>query len=79
MMGRKRTAEELAAREGLAQEFKTFRQDFKFSQKKLVDTIGQGLCRRTLQMIEAGGVNPNPETLKKFRNLVKKHKTNKGR
>jgi len=79
MPGRKRTEEELAEREGLAQEFKTFRQDFKFSQKKLVETIGQGLCRRTLQMIEAAKVNPNPETLKRFRELARRHKAGKER
>jgi DNA-binding XRE family transcriptional regulator len=79
MPGRKRTEEEIAEREGLALEFKTFRRDFKFSQKKLADTLEHGACRRTIQMIEAGKVNPNPDTLKRFRELMRKHKANKGR
>lgn len=79
MSGRKRTKEELAEREGLAKEFKSFRDEFVFTQKKLADILGHGACRRTIQMVEAGKVNPNPETLKRFRELARKHKTNKGR
>lgn len=79
MPGRKRTPEEIAERDDLAQEFKSFRSEFLFSQKKLADTLEHGACRRTIQMIEAGKVNPNPETLKRFRELVRKHKVNKGR
>lgn len=77
MPGRKRTEEELAEREGLAKEFKSFRTDYMFSQKKLADTLGRGLCRRTIQMIEAGKVNPNPDTLKRFRELARRHKAGK--
>lgn len=79
MPGRKRTEEEIAERAIIAKEFRDFRTDFLFSQKKLADTLGHGACRRTIQMVEAGRVNVNLETLKRFRDLVRKHNVNKGR
>jgi len=79
MPGRKRTPEELEARKGIAAEFIAFRKEYLFSQKKLADTLEHGACRRTIQMIEAARVNPNPETLKRFRELARRHKAGKER
>lgn len=79
MAGRKRTEEELAERQVLAQDFKEFRETYLFTQKKLADVLGNGACRRSIQMIEAAKVTPSPETVNRFRQLAAKHKAGKNR
>lgn len=79
MPGIKRTPEEISARSGLAAEFVAFRRDYLFTQKKLADTLGHGACRRTIQMIENAKVTPNEDTVRRFRELARKHKANKDR
>lgn len=79
MSGRKRTQDEIDARQGLADEFKAFRNEFLFTQKKLSDTLGDGACRRTIQMIENAKVTPNEDLIRRFRELVKRHKAGKVR
>jgi len=50
-----------------ANEWKTFRKTFLFSQRNLADAIH--LSRRTIQAIEAARVNPQYSTQRKFRDL----------
>lgn len=67
----KPTAEDLKARKILAKEFKTFRREFKITQRALADLMagpgqeGSG-CRRTIQMIEKGLISPHRATLTRF-------------
>lgn len=71
----KPTAEDLKARKILAKEMKTFRREYKITQRALADLMadpgdeGAG-CRRTIQMIEAGNISPHKSTLTRF-SLVK--------
>jgi hypothetical protein len=68
----KPTAEDLKERKKLAKEMKTFRLEFKITQRALADLMaepgkkdGAG-CRRTIQMIEAGRISPHRATLTRF-------------
>jgi len=79
MPGRKRTPEEIAERAVVAADFKHFRNQFKFTQKKLADIIGAGLCRRTIQMVEGGKVTLGKEATRKFYELKARHEQNKDR
>ncbi len=68
----KLTAEDLKARKALAKEWKSFRRDFKITQKALADLMREpgddsaAGCRRTIQMIEAGLIRPHKSTLLRF-------------
>jgi transcriptional regulator with XRE-family HTH domain len=52
-------------------EWKTFRRNFKITQRALADLMaepgeeGAG-CRRTIQMIESGKISPHKATLTRF-------------
>lgn len=71
MPRRKPTPDDIEHRQVVAKEWFEFRRDFKFSQKKLAETIGKS--RRTVQMVESGTISPHPETLKRFDALKQKH------
>jgi hypothetical protein len=83
------TPEEVAKRESIALEFSTFRENYKFTQKMLAETLKSidtdksrkcpGISRRTIQMIEGGVVTPHDHTLKLFSELKARHEKNKGR
>jgi hypothetical protein len=67
----KPTAEDLKERKVRAKEWKTFRREYKITQRALADLMadpgdeGAG-CRRTIQMIEAGLISPHKSTLTRF-------------
>lgn len=67
----KPTADDLKERKTLAKEMKTFRREFKITQRALADLManpgekGAG-CRRTIQMIESGKISPHKATLTRF-------------
>jgi DNA-binding XRE family transcriptional regulator len=75
MPRRKPNAKDLAAREVLAEEMKSFRRDNLFNQKKLAEVLE--LSRRTIQMIEGGSITPHPGTIKAFKDLAAKFKAAK--
>jgi len=54
-----------------AKEWKKFREDFMFTQRRLADIVG--VSRRTIQQIEAGKVTPHPTTLRLFATFRKIH------
>jgi transcriptional regulator with XRE-family HTH domain len=65
------TAEDLKERKKRAQEWKTFRREFKITQRALADLMGdpgeEGAgCRRTIQMVESGKITPHRTTLQRF-------------
>jgi hypothetical protein len=68
----KPTSEDLKARKALAKEWKSFRRDFKITQRALADLMREpgddspAGCRRTIQMIEAGLISPHKSTLLRF-------------
>jgi transcriptional regulator with XRE-family HTH domain len=68
----KPTAEDLKERKALAKEMKTFRREFKITQRALADLMrdpgdnSTAGCRRTIQMIEAGKISPHKSTLTRF-------------
>ena len=68
----KPNAEDLKARKALAKEWKSFRRDFKITQRALADLMREpgddspAGCRRTIQMIEAGLISPHKSTLLRF-------------
>lgn len=67
----KPTAEDLKERKTRSKEWKSFRREFKITQRALADLMadpgdeGAG-CRRTIQMIEAGKISPHKATLTRF-------------
>lgn len=63
--------DELKERTARQEEWRTFRREFLFSQKKLGDVLN--LSRRTIQEIEAGRVSPHRSTLRAFRDLKLKY------
>lgn len=68
----KLTTEDLKERDKLAQEVKEFLSTFRFTEIKLAQTLG--ISRRSVQMIKAGRVNPNPATVKKLETLRERYK-----
>jgi DNA-binding XRE family transcriptional regulator len=60
--------------EDRAFEFSKFRQDNNLSQKLLSEIIG--VCRRTIQLIEAGKIVPHADTVRKFNALKAKYEAN---
>lgn len=79
MPGRKTSDEDLEKRKKLAKDFKFFREQFLFTQKKLSDTLGHGFCRRTVQMVEGGKVTLGESATQRFYDLKAKHEANRGR
>ncbi len=63
----KPTKEDLKEREKLAQTVKDFMKNNLFTEKKLADVVG--VSRRSIQMIKAGAVSPQPGTLHKLETL----------
>lgn len=67
----KPTAEDLKERKNRSREWKSFRREFKITQRALADLMadpgeeGAG-CRRTIQMVEAGKISPHKATLTRF-------------
>lgn len=67
----KPTAEDLKERKARAKEWKSFRREYKITQRSLADLMaepgqkGAG-CRRTIQMVEAGKISPHKPTLARF-------------
>jgi transcriptional regulator with XRE-family HTH domain len=68
----KPTAEDLKERKALAKTFKTFRREYKITQRKLADLMREpgddsaAGCRRTIQMIESERITPHKSTLTRF-------------
>lgn len=75
MPRRKPDDDDLKARELLATEMTSFRKNNLFTQKKLADILE--LSRRTIQMIETGTITPHPGTLRAWKALTAKYRTNK--
>lgn len=67
-----RVAEETKTRRRRANQWRRFRQDHQFTQKRLADIVG--ISRRTVQQIEAGNINPHPITLRRFLTFKQKCK-----
>jgi len=67
----KPTAEDLKERKARAKEWKSFRREYKITQRALADLMadpgeeGAG-CRRTIQMIESAKITPHKSTLTRF-------------
>lgn len=74
MPRRKPDEDDLKAREQLAEEMISFRQNNLFTQKKLAEILD--LSRRTIQMIETGTISPHPGTLRAWKTLVSKYRAN---
>lgn len=60
----KPNAEDLKERKLRAREWKSFRRNFKITQRKLEDILD--ISRRTIQMVEGGRITPHAGTLSKF-------------
>lgn len=64
-------AKDLEERKKRAKEWKSFRREYKITQRALADLMadpgdeGAG-CRRTIQMVEAGKISPHKSTLTRF-------------
>jgi DNA-binding XRE family transcriptional regulator len=67
----KPTSRDISDRKVRATEWKEFRRDYLFTQKRLADIVG--VSRRTIQKIEAAIVTPHPDTLRLFRAIQKKY------
>jgi len=65
----KPTADDIKARKTLAKELKSFRREYKVTQRALADLMREpgdesaAGCRRTLQMIESARITPHKSTL----------------
>jgi DNA-binding XRE family transcriptional regulator len=75
----KPNTDDLKKRKKRAAEWKQFRKNFLFTQKKLADTMADSvgaISRRTIQQIEAAKITPHPSTLRLFAIFKKKHESN---
>jgi len=68
------SSDELKRREKLAMEWKLFRRNNLFTQKKLAEVMG--VSRRTIQQIEGARVTPHPDTVREFLKLKSKYDLN---
>lgn len=59
-----------------ATDWKLFRLNNLFTQKKLAEVIG--VCRRTIQQVEGGQITPRPQTLRRFAVFKEKCRVNEG-
>jgi DNA-binding XRE family transcriptional regulator len=66
--------EEVKLRKVRAQEWKMFRRNNLFTQKRLAEMIG--VSRRTIQQIENMHITPHPQTLRQFANYKRKFDIN---
>jgi DNA-binding XRE family transcriptional regulator len=67
-------SEDLKQRKARARDWKMFRRNNMFTQKRLSEIAG--ICRRTIQLVENGYVTPHPLTLRRFDDLKRKYKAN---
>jgi DNA-binding XRE family transcriptional regulator len=56
--------DELQLREVRASEWKLFRRDNLFTQRRLAEIVG--VSRRTIQLVEGAHITPHPQTLRRF-------------
>ena len=68
----KTTPEQKEKRKKLAQKLKEFMVNNKFTEKRLGEICG--LSRRSVQMVKAGRVTPQPESLRKLETLFLRYK-----
>jgi DNA-binding XRE family transcriptional regulator len=68
----KPTKADLERREHRQHEWTEFRKEYMFTQVRLAELLG--VCRRTVQLIEAGKVTPLPVTLRRFLALKARYK-----
>lgn len=64
--------EDLDKRKTLAEEIQDFLTTHKFTEVRLAEALG--ISRRSAQMMKAGKVNPNAETLRRWELLRSKYK-----
>jgi hypothetical protein len=64
MARKKPTEDDLKEREARAAEFKSFMKSYLFTEIRLAELLNAS--RRTVQMIKAGRVTPQPGTLRKW-------------
>jgi DNA-binding XRE family transcriptional regulator len=57
-----------------ADEWKQFRGQFLFTQRRLADIVG--ISRRTIQQVEGAKITPHPDTLLLFEAFKMKHEAN---
>jgi DNA-binding XRE family transcriptional regulator len=74
MAGLKLTGEEKRERRERSDEWRRFRRDHLFTQKKLGEIIG--VSRRTIQEIEAARISPHAETLRVFAVFKRQYEAN---
>jgi DNA-binding XRE family transcriptional regulator len=67
--------EELEVRKKRAEDWKSFRKENLFTQRRLAETLG--VSRRTIQQIEGAYITPHQDTLRLFAAFQKKYDTNK--
>lgn len=71
MARKKPTEDDLKEREERALDFRKFMKSYLFTEIKLAEVLD--ISRRTVQMIKAARVTPQPSTLKKWIALKKKY------
>jgi DNA-binding XRE family transcriptional regulator len=67
-------SEDRRQRKERAQDWKLFRKNNLFTQRRLADTLG--ISRRTIQQIEGAYITPHPQTLRRFEVFKRRHETN---
>lgn len=73
-MSQLKNGESLKQRQKRASDWKRFRRNNLFTQKRLAEIIG--VSRRTIQQIEGGHITPQPLTLSRFAVFRKKYDHN---
>ena len=66
--------ESAKVRKERANEWKRFRQDYLFTQRRLAGIVG--ISRRTIQQIEGAKITPHNDTLRLFAAFKKRHEEN---
>jgi DNA-binding XRE family transcriptional regulator len=66
--------EDAEQRQQRAEEWKMFRRNNLFTQKRLAEVVG--ISRRTIQLVEYGAITPQPQTLRRFIKLKRKYDIN---
>ena len=72
----KANSEDRKRRKERAEEWRQFRREHLFTQKRLADVISHSvgnISRRTIQQIEAARITPHPDTLRLFAAFKKKY------
>jgi len=57
-----------------AEDWRMFRRNNLFTQKRLAEIVG--ISRRTLQKVESGYITPHPQTLRRFAAFKRKYDVN---